>query len=92
MAKPTEGKVILPNTPADVSDLSIEEACKAIQAAGNVPRRLTVGNDDVAFFGQPELADQARKHGLVLSLDGDFGNGEWTVDDMGQHTYWNEGI
>ena len=92
MAKPTEGNVILPSTSADVSECSIEEACKAITDAGNVPRRLTVGNDDVAFYGQPELADKARKFGLVLSVAGDFLNGEWTVDDMGQNTYWNEGF
>ena len=48
--------------------------------------------DDVAFYGQPELADKARKFGLVLSVAGDFLNGEWTVDDMGQNTYWNEGF
>ena len=92
MAKPTEGTVLEPSTPADVSECSIEDACKAITDAGNIPRRLTVSNDDVAFYGQPELADKARKFGLVLSVDGDFRNGEWTVDDLGQNTYWNEGI
>lgn len=92
MAKPTEGNVIEPSTPADISEASLKDACKAITDVGNVPRRLTVSNDDVAFYGQPELADKARKFGLVLSLDGDFLNGEWTVDDMGQNTYWNEGI
>lgn len=92
MAKPTEGTVLEPSTPADISEVSLGDACKAITDAGNVPQRLTVGNEDVAFYGQPVLADQARRFGLVLSVDGNFGDSEWSVDDMGQNTYWNEGI
>lgn len=94
MPRPSEGTVLEPSTPADVSECSIEDACKAITDAGNIPRRLTVGNDDVSFCGQPELADKARKFGLVLSVDGDFAYGEWTVDDLVKNgfIYWNKGI
>ncbi len=94
MSKPTEGTVLEPYIPADVSECSLEDACKKITDAGNIPRRLTVGNDDVRIVGQSELADKARKFGLVLSVNGDFAFGEWTVDDLVKNgfIYWNAGI
>lgn len=96
MAKPTEGNVIEPSTPADISEASLEDACKAITDAGNIPRRLTVGPDDSKFYGNSKLYDLARKSGLVVTEDETFKDSEWTVDDLGQgsdrNTYWNEGI
>ena len=96
MSKPTIGNVIEPSVPADIAECSLEDATKAILAAGNVPRRLTVGHDDEKFYGREKLADLAREFGLVLNKDNSFEDSEWTVDDLGQdgdrNTYWNPGF
>ena len=96
MAKPEIGNVIEPSVPADIAECSLEDATKAVLAAGNVPRRLTVGPDDEKFYGQEKLADLARQFGLVLAKDDSFKDSEWTVDDLvsgtDRNTYWNPGI
>lgn len=96
MAKPEIGNVIEPGTPADISKVSLEDACKAILDVGTIPRRLTVGPDDEEFYGQQRLTDMAREFGLILSKDDTFKYSEWTVDDLvaehDRNTYWNPGF
>ena len=96
MSKPDIGNVIEPSTPADIADCSLEDACKAIVDAGNIPRRLTIGPDDEKFYGQELLANLANRFGLVLAKNDDFKDSEWTVDDLvpgaDGNTYWNPGI
>ncbi len=95
MAKPTEGNVIEPSVPADVSEYSLEDACKLMTDAGITPRRLTVGPDDMKYYADSTLLDMARKFGLTLRVHRKYEYSEWTVDDMksgkGRNTFWSPG-
>lgn len=95
VSKPEIGNVIEPGVPADISEVSLEDACKAILDVGNIPRRLTVGPDDAKFYSSGSLADLARRFGLMLSMDVDYKFSEWSVDDLvtehDRNTYWNPG-
>ena len=96
MARPETGNIIEPGVPADISEVSLEDATRAILELGNVPKRLTIGPDDEKFWCPQKLADLARKFGLVLAKDDSFKDSEWTVDDLmsgaDRNTYWNPGI
>ena len=96
MAKPDYGTVLTPSVPADISEEPIKEACWALVDHGVVPRRLTVGPDDVIFCGMPKIMDLAHKFGLVVRNDPTFEYCEWTVDDLepreSRITFWSKGV
>lgn len=93
MARPELGTVLDPSIPADVSECSIEDACKAITDFGSVPRVLVVNRDDYKRY--PGLQDVALKFGLQTSVEQSYDDGEWAVHDLKdgdkRTTYWNMG-
>ena len=94
MTRPTQGKVIEPSIAADISEVSIEEGCKALEEAGTVPRVLSYAIEEHVFKPAPDMQDLARKYGLTAIINSDYADSEWAIHDLGDGnkriTYWNK--
>lgn len=94
MSRPAIGTVIEPSVSADISECALEDACRALQLQGKVPRMLVYGADN--SIPRPEALDLARKFGMDADIQFDYGQDEWAVHDLepgeDRTTYWSDFI